>query len=90
MRSLSDHFPDGLPECLTVRREMDLPGIDVNRCAFLRPGEIIFDALCHETIRAFQKDVQAGYSATLRQRNPIILLFTNAKLGSLPRFKIGI
>lgn len=60
MRSLIDHFPDGLPECLTVRREMDLSGIDVNRCAFLRPGEIIFDVLCHETIRVFQKDVLRG------------------------------
>ncbi|MFH0813030.1 MAG: helicase-related protein [Pseudomonadota bacterium] len=60
LRSLADHFPDGLPECLTVRREMDLPNIDVNGCAFLRPGEIIFDTLCQETIRLFKRDVLRG------------------------------
>lgn len=60
LRTLADHFPDGLPECLTVRREMDLPNVDVNMCAFLRPGEIIFDALCQETIRLFQRDVLRG------------------------------
>jgi len=60
LRKLADRFPDGLPECLTVRRDMDLPNVDVNRCAFLRPGEIVFDALCQETMRLFKRDVLHG------------------------------
>jgi len=60
LRLLSDRFPDGLPECLTVRRETDLPNVNADRCAFLRPGESIFDAFCHETIRRFQEDVTKG------------------------------
>jgi SNF2 family DNA or RNA helicase len=59
-RTLADHFPNGLPEYLTVRREMDLTGVDTSMCAFLRPGEVIFDALCQESIRRFQGDVSRG------------------------------
>jgi SNF2 family DNA or RNA helicase len=60
LRLLADHFPDGLPECLTVRRELDLPDVGAERCAFLRPGEVIFDGFCRETIRRFQEDVTKG------------------------------
>ncbi len=60
LRLLADRFPDGLPECLTVRREPDLLDVNAGRCAFLRPGELIFDTFCHETIRRFQEDVTKG------------------------------
>jgi SNF2 family DNA or RNA helicase len=60
LRMLADHFPNGFPEYLTVRREMDLTSVDTSRCAFLRPGEVIFDALCQESIRRFQGDVSRG------------------------------
>jgi len=60
LRLLADRFPEGLPECLTVRREPDLPDVNTGQCAFLRPGELIFDAFCQETIRRFQEDVTKG------------------------------
>ena len=37
-----------------------IPGVESNRICFLRPGDIIFDALCEQTIRRFQGDVQRG------------------------------
>lgn len=60
LRNLSPRFPSGLPEFLTVRRDAVIPGIDSSRICFLRPGDIIFDALCEETRRRFQGDVQRG------------------------------
>ncbi|MBI5585622.1 MAG: DUF3883 domain-containing protein [Deltaproteobacteria bacterium] len=58
--ALSDQFPNGLPDYLSVRRDFSLEGIDPFRCAFLRPGEIIFDALCQETINRFRTDILKG------------------------------
>ncbi|HEX8163546.1 MAG TPA: helicase-related protein [Pyrinomonadaceae bacterium] len=60
LRKLRSRLSDGFPEFLTVRREPDLAGVDPSRTAFLRPGEIIFDAICEETIRRFQPDVNRG------------------------------
>jgi hypothetical protein len=37
-----------------------IPGIDSSRICFLRPGDIIFDALCDQAIAKFQGDVQRG------------------------------
>ncbi len=60
LRNLSPRFPNGLPEFLTIRRDSVIPGIDSSRACFLRPGDIIFDALCEEAKRKFQGDVQRG------------------------------
>jgi superfamily II DNA or RNA helicase len=60
LRNLSPRFPNGLPEFLTVRRDSVIPGIDASRVCFLRPGDIIFDALCDQAIAKFQGDVQRG------------------------------
>src|SRR5947209_7074126 len=60
LRNLSPRFPNGLPEFLTVRRDSVIPGIDASRVCFLRPGDIIFDALCDQAIARFQGDVQRG------------------------------
>ncbi len=60
LRNLSPRFPNGLPEFLTVRRDSVIPGIDSSRICFLRPGDIIFDALCDQAIAKFQADVQRG------------------------------
>lgn len=57
---LTNHFPNGLPDYLSVRRDLPLEGIERSRCAFLRPGEIIFDAMCEETINRFRADVMRG------------------------------
>jgi hypothetical protein len=60
LRDLGPRFSDGFPEFLTVRREVVLPNVDSNRICFLRPGDIIFDALCDQTSHRFQNDVQRG------------------------------
>jgi superfamily II DNA or RNA helicase len=60
LRDLGPRFPNGLPEFLTVRRDSVIPGIDSSRVCFLRPGDIIFDALCDQAIAKFQGDVQRG------------------------------
>lgn len=57
---LSEHFPQGLPDYLSVKRDLALGDIDVSRCAFLRPGEIIFDTMCSETINRFRADIMRG------------------------------
>ncbi|MGD0238070.1 MAG: helicase-related protein, partial [Syntrophorhabdales bacterium] len=58
--ALTDHFPQGMPDHLSVQRDLSIEGIDRSRCAFLRPGEIIFDAMCEETINRFRADVMRG------------------------------
>lgn len=60
LRNLGIRFANGLPEYLTVRRDAVIPGVESNRICFLRPGDIIFDALCEQTIRRFQGDVLRG------------------------------
>ncbi len=60
LRNLGPRFPNGFPEFLTIRRNAVTPGVDGNRISFLRPGDIIFDAICQQTIRRFQRDVQRG------------------------------
>jgi superfamily II DNA or RNA helicase/transcriptional regulator with XRE-family HTH domain len=60
LRNLSSRYPNGLPEFITVRRDSVIPGIDSSRICFLRPGDIIFDALCDQAIARFQGDVQRG------------------------------
>jgi superfamily II DNA or RNA helicase len=60
LRNLGPRFSNGFPEYITVRRDAVIPGVDGNRICFLRPGDIIFDALCEQTIRRFQGDVQRG------------------------------
>lgn len=60
LRNLSSRYPNGLPEFLTVRRDSVIPGIDSSRICFLRPGDVIFDALCDQAIGKFQHDVRRG------------------------------
>jgi SNF2 family DNA or RNA helicase len=60
LRDLSHRFQNGFPEYLTVRREATLPNIDASRVSFLRPGDVIFDAMCDEAIRVFRTDVDRG------------------------------
>lgn len=60
IRALRDHLPGGLPEYLTVRSDFSIPNVEASRIAFLRPGDLIFDSLCDETIRRFKGDVQRG------------------------------
>lgn len=57
---LANHFSGGLPDYFSVRNDFFIEGIDRSRCAFLRPGEIIFDAMCSETINRFRADVMRG------------------------------
>lgn len=57
---LSEHFPQGLPDYLSVKRDLALGDIDASRCAFLRPGEVIFDTMCSETINRFRADIMRG------------------------------
>jgi hypothetical protein len=58
--NLSEHFPQGLPDYLSVKRDLPAGDIDPSRYAFLRPGEIIFDAMCNETINRFRADIMRG------------------------------
>jgi superfamily II DNA or RNA helicase len=60
LRHLSEQFPNGLPDYLSVRQTISLSGVDRTRVAFLRPGEAIFDCICQETIRRFQGDIRQG------------------------------
>ena len=60
LRELGSRFPSGLPEYLTVRRDFVPLEIDPSRVDFLRPGDIIFDALCNETNRRFGLDARRG------------------------------
>ncbi len=60
LRDLVDHFPKGLPEYVSVRREFPLQSLDPSRFAFLRPGEHLFEAICEEVIHRFSVDVQRG------------------------------
>ena len=60
LRNLSPRYPNGLPEYLTVRRDAVISGVDSSRICFLRPGDIIFDALCEEAGRKFHGDVERG------------------------------
>jgi len=60
LRSLRPRFPNGMPEFLTVRRDAVIPGVDASRICFLRPGDVIFDALCDQAITKFQRDIQRG------------------------------
>ena len=60
LRNLGSRFPNGLPEFLTVRRDLVMPGVDGSRVCFLRPGDIIFDGLCDQAIAKFQGDVRRG------------------------------
>ena len=57
---LADHFPQGMPDRLSVQRNLSAEGIDSSRCAFLRPGEVIFDAMCKETVNRFRRDIMRG------------------------------
>ncbi len=60
LRNLVPRFTNGLPEFLTTRRNAVIAGVDRSRISFLRPGDIIFDAICDQAIRRFQSDVQRG------------------------------
>ncbi|MBN2560835.1 MAG: DUF3883 domain-containing protein [Phycisphaerae bacterium] len=61
LRNLIDFFPDGLPEYLSVQREIPaVAGMDLTKSVFLRPGEVIFDHLCHEVVKKFQNDTRLG------------------------------
>ena len=57
---LTEAFPKGIPEYLSVRRSSFAPGEDHKPTLFLRPGEAVFDALCKEVIGKFQTDVMRG------------------------------
>jgi hypothetical protein len=57
---LADGFPSGLPDLLTVQRELLIDGVTRGNCAFLRPGEPIFDAMCREVINRFRTHVTRG------------------------------
>jgi superfamily II DNA or RNA helicase len=60
LRNLGPRFPNGLPDFLTVRRDAVTPGIDSDRICFLRPGDIVFDALCEEVLQKFHGDAERG------------------------------
>lgn len=60
LRKLSPRFPNGLPEFLSVRPNLVIPNVDSNRICFLRPGDVIFDALCEQAVRKFERDVKRG------------------------------
>lgn len=60
LRELSSQFPEGLPESMTVRRDYIPADGDAQRVAFLRPGDLIFDAICQETLRRFKADAARG------------------------------
>lgn len=60
LRNLSSRYPNGLPEYLTVRRDAVISGVDSARICFLRPGDVIFDALCEEADRRFRVDIERG------------------------------
>lgn len=57
---LADAYPKGLPDYLSVQRTPVLPDPDHQRSIFLRPGEVVFDTVCEETIGRFQTDVMRG------------------------------
>ena len=52
LRNLRPRYPNGMPEFLTVRRDAVIPGIESSRICFLRPGDIIFDALCDKPFQS--------------------------------------
>jgi len=60
LRNLRERYPQGFPEYLSVRRDFTLPNVDANRVAFLRPGDLLFDSLCDETLRRFKGDAERG------------------------------
>jgi hypothetical protein len=60
LRNLAPKFPGGFPEFLTIRRDAVIDGVDRNRICFLRPGDVVFDAMCEQAIRRFHSDVQRG------------------------------
>jgi hypothetical protein len=60
LRSLGSDMVGGLPDFITVRRDAPIPEVDPKRVAFLRPGDLIFDALCADTVRRFAADVERG------------------------------
>jgi len=60
LRNLTHRFPNGFPEYLTVRPNASISNVDASRICFLRPGDVIFDAMCQESIQRYKKDVQRG------------------------------
>jgi superfamily II DNA or RNA helicase len=60
LRDIVDRFPNGIPEYVSVRRDFPVQGMDPSRFSFLRPGDVLFDAMCEEVIRRFKDDVQRG------------------------------
>lgn len=60
LRSLAVDFPDGLPNFITVRRDIQTPDVDPRSIAFLRPGDRVFDAFCSQVMQRFQGDLARG------------------------------
>ncbi|MBX9721392.1 MAG: DUF3883 domain-containing protein, partial [Candidatus Obscuribacterales bacterium] len=60
LRNLGNELADGIPEFITVRRDAQVAHVDPKKISFLRPGDRLFDGLCAETMRRFQKDVERG------------------------------
>ena len=60
LRNLAESLSNGLPDYLSVHGNIFLPNQEGAKVAFLRPGDMIFDALCQEVMKRFQKDIQRG------------------------------
>jgi hypothetical protein len=60
LRNLAESLSNGLPDYLSVHGNISLPNQEGAKVAFLRPGDMIFDALCQEVMNRFQKDIQRG------------------------------
>lgn len=59
-RDISDRFHKGIPRYVSVRRDFRDQNVDTSKLVFLRPGDILFDAICGEVIRRYKGDVQRG------------------------------
>jgi hypothetical protein len=60
LRNFAESLSNGLPDYLSVHGNISLPNQEGAKVAFLRPGDMIFDALCQEVMNRFQKDIQRG------------------------------
>ena len=60
LQPISSHLPNGLPDYLSVRRDVSLGDILASKVAFLRPGDPFFEALCDEVEERFSRDVARG------------------------------
>ncbi|MFH1490465.1 MAG: helicase-related protein [Pseudomonadota bacterium] len=60
LRNVAESLPDGLPDYLSVHGNVSPAGREGLKTAFLRPGDMVFDALCREVMARFQRDIRRG------------------------------